>query len=201
MPANPLPWLAVLGLLAAPAAPAPPSPPVPPPEPESRGAAAEDRWNQPPLELDVPYATTPMQVVEAMLRAAGTGPDDVVFDLGCGDGRIVISAVEGFGARLGVCVELDPVRIGQARDNAREAGVEERILFIEGDLFEVDLGQATVVTLYLLPDVNEALRPKLLRELAPGSRVVSHAFRMGDWEPEEEIRVGGRKVYLWTVPE
>lgn len=164
-------------------------------------AAAERSREGPPLELDVPYAGTPMDAVEAMHRLAGTGSGDVLFDLGCGDGRIVISAVRDFDARLGVCVELDPVRIAQARDKAREAGVEERIVFVEGDLFEVDLGPATVVTLYLLPDLNETLRPKLLRELRPGARVLSYAFGIAGWEPDEEVRAGRRKVYLWTVPE
>lgn len=167
----------------------------------AEGAAPERAREELPLELDVPYAGTPMDAVETMHRLAGTGAGDVVFDLGCGDGRIPISAVRDFDARLGVCVELDPVRIDQAREKAREAGVEGRIVFVEGDLFEVDLAQATVVTLYLLPDVNERLRPKLLRELRPGSRVVSYAFGMGEWEPDAEERAGRRTVYLWTVPE
>lgn len=191
MPDPQLARLAVLALLVSSPAWAQPAAETGPARPEGG----------PPLELDVPYAATPMEAVAAMHDLAGTGSGDVVYDLGCGDGRIVISAVRDFGARLGVCVELDPVRLDDAREKARAAGVEERIVFIEGDLFEVDLGQATVVTLYLLPDLNEALRPKLLRELRPGSRVASYAFGMEGWEPDEEVRAGRRNVYLWTVPE
>ncbi|HSL81365.1 MAG TPA: class I SAM-dependent methyltransferase [Thermoanaerobaculia bacterium] len=187
---KPLAWTAALLLSVASA-----------PGGAAGGAAPEGPREKLPRELDVPYAGTPMDAVEAMHRLAGTGAGDVVFDLGCGDGRILISAVRDFDARLGVCVELDPVRLDQAREKAREAGVEERIVFVEGDLFRVDLTQATVVTLYLLPNLNERLRPKLLRELRPGSRVVSYAFGMGDWEPDAEERAGRRKVYLWTVPE
>jgi SAM-dependent methyltransferase len=153
----------------------------------------------PPLP-EVPYVPTPMEVVHEMLRLAGAGQGDVVFDLGCGDGRIVIAAVEEHGVDRGVCVEIDPALVAEARDNATAAGVEDRIRFVEGDLFGVDLSDATVVTLYLLPDVNLRLRPKLLHELRPGTRVVSHAFDMGDWEPERSMRVKGKNVFLWTIP-
>lgn len=149
---------------------------------------------------DVPYVASPMEVVHAMLEMAKTGKGDVVYDLGCGDGRIVIAAVRDHGAARGVCVEIDPLLVEEAREHAREAGVEDRIRFIEGDLFEVDLSPATVVTLYLLPDVNLRLRPKLLRELRPGSRVVSSSFDMGEWEPQESDRVWGKNIYLWTIP-
>lgn len=163
------------------------------PAPGSRSSA--------PIRLpDVPYVTTPHEVVEAMLRLAKVGREDIVFDLGCGDGRIVIAAVRDFGARGGACVEIDPMHLREARRLARRAGVEERILFVEGDLFEVDLREATVVTLYLLPSLNLKLRPKLLEELTPGSRVVSHEFSMGDWAPEEELQIAGTRVLRWTIP-
>jgi SAM-dependent methyltransferase len=153
----------------------------------------------PPLP-EVPYVPTPMDAVHAMLEMAGTGTGDVVYDLGCGDGRIVIAAVEDHGAKRAVCVEIDPDLVAEARLNAEAAGVADRIRFVEGDLFDVDLSPATVVTLYLLPDVNLRLRPKLLRELRPGSRVVSNSFDMGDWEPEQTDRVKGKNLFLWTIP-
>ena len=153
----------------------------------------------PPMP-EVPFVPTPEDVVDAMLRMAKTGKGDVVYDLGCGDGRIVIAAVADHGAARGVCVEIDPDLLDLARLNARAAGVEEKIRFVEGDLFEVDLSPATVVTLYLLPEVNLRLRPKLFRELRPGSRVVSSTFDMGDWEPQESDRVKGKNLFLWTMP-
>jgi ribosomal protein L11 methylase PrmA len=152
---------------------------------------------------EVPYVPTPDKVVEEMLRLASVGKDDVVYDLGCGDGRIVITAVQKHGAR-GVGVDIDPERIKESIDNARKAGVSDRVKFIQQDLFETDLSQATVVTLYLLPDVNLRLRPKLLSELKPGTRIVSHAFDMGDWKPEKVVKVPGadreRTIYYWVVP-
>lgn len=156
---------------------------------------------EPPPELDVPYVPTPETVVETMLSIAEVGPGDTVFDLGCGDGRIVIAATRDFGAGRGVCVEIDPLRLEDARENAEEAGVADRIRFVEGDLFETDFTGATVVAMYLLLEVNLKLRPRLLRELDPGTRVVSHDFHMGDWEPEETVRVPGSTVYYWTIPE
>ena len=156
---------------------------------------------EPPPLLDVPYVATPEEVVRAMLSMAEVGPGDVVFDLGCGDGRIVVAALKDFGAREGVCVEIDPLRLEDARERAGEAGVEDRIRFVEGNLFEADLGGATVVTLYLLATVNLELRPKLFRELEPGTRVVSHDFHMGDWKPETMRRVPGSTIYGWTIPE
>jgi SAM-dependent methyltransferase len=151
--------------------------------------------------LDVPFVPTPMPVVEAMLEMARVGRDDVVYDLGCGDGRIVIRAAQRFGAR-GVGVDLDPRRIAEARAAARKAGpaVEQRVRFEVGDVFEFDFSAATVVTMYLLPSVNLKLRPRILRELAPGTRVVSHDFDMGDWTPQERRTVGNSTVFLWTVP-
>ena len=134
-----------------------------------------------------------------MLRVASLKSDDVVYDLGCGDGRIVITAVRQFGAR-GVCVDIDPQRIAESREKARAAGVNDRIRFLNQDLFETDVGEATVVMLFLSPELNVKLRPKLLRELKPGARIVSHWHDMGDWKPQETVRVQERPVYLWTVP-
>jgi SAM-dependent methyltransferase len=156
------------------------------------------------VKLDVPYVPTPEVVVEKMLRMAKVGKDDVVYDLGCGDGRIVVTAAQKYGAR-GVGYDLNPQRINESNANARNAGVNDRVRFVQGDLFEADLREATVVTLYLLPDVNLKLRPKLFAELRPGTRVVSHNYDMGDWEPLEvaEIEVGGAThyVYYWIIPE
>lgn len=148
---------------------------------------------------DVVFVPTPPDVVDAMLKLAKVGKDDVVYDLGCGDGRIVIAAAQLFGAR-GVGIDIDPQRIDEARKNAATAGVTGRVQFIQGDLFEVDLSPATVVTLYLLPSLNQKLRPRLLEQLKPGTRVVSHAFDMGDWKPEQQLDVQGRQVYFWTIP-
>ncbi len=151
------------------------------------------------LARDVPYVPTPEPVVRAMLQLAKVSKGDMVYDLGSGDGRIVIMAAREFGAR-GVGVEIDPQRIAEARANARRAGVGDRVRFIEGDLFQVDLRPASVVTLYLLPDVNLRLRPKLMKELRPGTPVVSHSFDMGDWEPEVQRTVNGATIYLWHIP-
>jgi SAM-dependent methyltransferase len=151
-------------------------------------------------EPDVPYAPTPRTVVVEMLKLANVTADDVVYDLGSGDGRIVIMAAEEFGAR-GVGVELDRGLVAKARKSARDAGVGGRVRFLRQDLFKTNLREATVVTLFLYPDVNLRLRPKLLRELRPGTRVVSHAFDMGDWEPTKTITVNGSKVFFWIVPE
>jgi SAM-dependent methyltransferase len=148
---------------------------------------------------DVIFVPTPTEVVEAMLKAAKVTKNDVVYDLGCGDGRIVITAAKEYGAR-GIGIDIDPQRISEARANAEKAGVTGRVKFLEQDLFETDFHEATVVTLYLLPSLNLKLRPKLLKELKPGTRIVSHAFDMGDWKPEQEIDVDGRTVYLWIVP-
>ena len=127
----------------------------------------------------------------------------MVYDLGCGDGRIVIAAVQTFGAR-GVCVDIDPQRIAESEENARAAGVAERIRFLNQDLFAIDVSDAEVVMLFLSPGLNLKLRPKLLRELKPGARIVSHWHDMGDWKPQQTVRVqsGGRErfVYLWTIP-
>ena len=149
---------------------------------------------------DAPYEETPPEIVERMLRLADLRPGDVVYDLGCGDGRIVIAAVRRRGVR-GVCVELDPARLKWAREVAEEAGVSSLIRFVQGDLFEVPIQDATVVTLYLLRPTNLRLKPKLLRELRPGTRVVSYRFDMGNWEAERTEKVGDREIYRWTIPE
>jgi len=150
---------------------------------------------------DAPYQGTAPDVVEAMLRLAELHAGDLVYDLGCGDGRIVIAAVRTPGVR-GVCVELDPQRLRWARDAADTAGVSRLIRFVQGDLFEVPISDATVVTLYLMRPANLRLRPRLLRELSPGTRVVSNTFDMGNWDPERTERVGQppRTVYRWTIP-
>lgn len=149
---------------------------------------------------DIHFVPSPIEVVRAMLDAAEVGPGDVVYDLGSGDGRIVIAAAQR-GAR-GVGIELDPKLTEQAGRNAQKAGVSDRVRFIEADIFKTDVSEATVVTLYLLTSLNQRLRPKLLRELQPGARIVSHRFRMGDdWAPDRELKVGATNVFLWHVPE
>ena len=157
---------------------------------------------QPPQakrELDVPYVPTAEDVVAEMLKTAGVKKGDVLYDLGCGDGRIVITAAKEFGIR-GVGIDIDPVRIKEARANAEKAGVTGQVKFIEQDLFDAKIGEATVVTLYLLPQINLKLRPKLFRELKPGTRIVSHAFDMGDWKPEKQLDVSGETIYYWVIP-
>lgn len=148
---------------------------------------------------DVPYVPTPDEVVEAMLAAARLGEGDVLYDLGCGDGRVVIAAAKKPGVRA-LGVDISPERIREAKAAAERAGVAERASFREEDFFKTDLREATVVTLYLLPEVNLRLRPKLLKELRPGARIVSHAFDLGDWAPDRTIEVNGRTIYVWTVP-
>src|SRR5579864_8770707 len=150
------------------------------------------------IEINPPYVRTPDHVVSAMLKLAGVKAADTVYDLGCGDGRIVIAAAKEYGAR-GVGIDIDPERVQEARDNARKADVEALVKFEVNDLFAADIHNATVVTLYLLPDVNLRLRPKLLKELKPGARVVSHGFHMGDWKPDKDEVVDGSHIYLWTI--
>jgi len=152
-----------------------------------------------PPKLDVPYVPTPQEVVDRMLAAAKIRRDDVVYDLGCGDGRIVVTAAKQFGAR-GVGIDINPERIAEARANAKKAGVDRRVDLRVANLFETDLSPASVVTLYLLPDINLRLRPHLWQQLKVGSRVVSHAFNMGeDWPPEQTIDASGRTIYMWTI--
>jgi precorrin-6B methylase 2 len=155
--------------------------------------------NAPTRTPDVIFVPTPEEVVDAMLNVAKVTKNDVVYDLGCGDGRIVIAAAQKYGAR-GVGIDLDPQRIEEANANAAKAGVTDRVKFIQGDLFTADISPATVVTLYLLPSLNVKLMPKLMKDLKPGTRIVSHAFDMGDWKPEQTLEVDGRRVYFWTIP-
>ena len=171
---------------------------------QNSNAQPQDATNTQPKQVkkDVPYVPTPQAVVDEMLKLARVSKDDVVYDLGCGDGRLVITAVQKFGAKRGVGVDIDPQRISESNENAKAAGVTDRTKFVVQDLFQTDFKEATVVTLYLLPEVNLKLRPKLLAELKPGTRIVSHAFDMGDWKPEKTVTVpgGGQTIYLWTVP-
>lgn len=153
---------------------------------------------------DVIYLPSAADVVTRMLSVAGVGSDDVVYDLGCGDGRIVIAAARDYGAR-GVCVDIDPSRVAESRRNADTAGVADRIEFRQADMFETDLGRATVVALYLSPSLNVRLRPKLFREVRPGARIVSHNFDMGDWAPDTVVRVAWpagttSAVQAWVLP-
>ena len=153
-----------------------------------------------PPELDVPYVPTRQTVVDAMLNLAKVTNKDVVYDLGCGDGRIVITAAKQYGA-TGKGIDLNPERIKEANQNAEAAKVTDKVKFEQADLFQTDFSKASVVTLYLLPAVNLKLRPILMKQLKPGTRIVSHAFNMGDWEPEQKIVVDGSTLYLWTVPQ
>jgi ribosomal protein L11 methylase PrmA len=159
------------------------------------GAAAQTE----PRGVDVPYVPTPPPVVDAMLRLAKVKRGDVLYDLGSGDGRIVITAAKRYGVR-GTGVDIDPQRIKEANANARRAGVAGRVRFVNEDLFQIDFSDATVVTLYLLPRLNLQLRPRLINELRPGTRIVSHGFDMGDWKPDRVIEVGTSTLYLWIVP-
>ena len=153
---------------------------------------------------DVPYVPTPSKVVEEMLNVAGVTGNDILYDLGSGDGRIVITAAQKFGTQ-GVGIDINPKLIQEAFNNAQKAGVTDRVQFLQQDLFKADLSKATVVTLYLLRSVNLKLRPKLLKELKPGTRIVSHSFDMGDWKPDRVVIVNNRDrehvLYYWVVPE
>jgi Methyltransferase domain len=152
-----------------------------------------------PRRPDVIFVPTPEDVVDEMLKVANVTGKDVLYDLGSGDGRIPITAAKRFGTR-GLGIDIDPDRIKEANENLKKAGVGDKVKFVQGDLFELDLSQATVITLYLLPALNLKLRPKLLK-LKPGTRIVSHDFDMGDWKPEKHVKVGTRSVYFWTVPD
>ncbi len=148
---------------------------------------------------DVIYVPTPPETVDAMLKLGEVKPGDVLYDLGSGDGRIPIAAAKQYGVR-GVGIDIDPNRIREANENAKSAGVTELVSFRQEDLFEADFGEASVITLYLLPSLNEKLMPRLL-QLKPGTRIVSHAFPMGDWEPEQtQVTTAGGTIYRWTVP-
>jgi SAM-dependent methyltransferase len=157
------------------------------------------RLHRPPAPRDVPYVPTADAVVPAILRLAKVTADDVIYDLGCGDGRIVIAAAKHFGAR-GVGVDIDPLRIQECHDNLRRANVGDRLRFLQASLFDIDLSPASIVTLYLLPSLNIRLRAKLLSELRPGSRVISNHFDMADWHPDEVVHAHHRNLYKWIIP-
>ncbi len=150
-------------------------------------------------EPDVIFVPTPQNVVDEMLKLAKVHKGDVLYDLGCGDGRLVVTAAKQFGVRA-VGIDINPERIAESQENAKQAGVTDRVVFRNEDLFEADIKEATVVTLYLLQSLNVKLRPKLWKDLKPGTRIVSHSFDMGEWKPDKEIEVEGRKVYFWTIP-
>ena len=154
--------------------------------------------NAPARTPDVIFVPTPQQVVDEMLKIANVKKGDVLYDLGSGDGRIPVTAAKRFGIRA-IGIDIDPQRIAEANENAKKAGVTQHVTFKNTDLFTTDISEATVVTLYLLPRLNVKLRPKLLNELKNGTRIVSHAFDMGDWQPEKHVKVDGRDVYFWTV--
>jgi Methyltransferase domain len=150
-------------------------------------------------ESEALYLPTPQRVVDAMLQLANVGPGDVLYDLGAGDGRIPVTAARRFGIRA-VGIELDARKIEVARRNAQESGVEQRVEFRQADVFEADFREASVVTLFLFPEMNLRLRPRLLTELAPGTRIVSHRFDLGDWPPDRRANVDGHAIFLWIVP-
>jgi SAM-dependent methyltransferase len=180
-----LPWSTLLALVMA-----------------SSNFAFSQTRQRPVRKPDVPFTTSVDEVVDMMLKTAEVTDKDTVYDLGCGDGRIVIAAASKYGAR-GVGVDINPIRVKESRRNARKAGVSQKVTFIEQDLFKTDLSQATVVAIYLDPKVNLRLRPKLLRELKPGSRVVSNSFDMGDWKPDKVVKltVAGSDcfIYYWAI--
>lgn len=156
-------------------------------------AGAED-------EADVRYEPSPPAVVNRMLEMVGAASADTLYDLGSGDGRIVIAAARDFGVERAIGVEIDEELVARSREKAREAGVAGRTRFVQGDLFEHDFSDADAVTLFLLPELNRRLRPRLLEQLEPGTRVVSHEHRMGGWQPDETVRVDGHWIHRWTVP-
>ena len=159
-------------------------------------AQAQPRQQTP----DVIFVPTPHEVVEEMLKVAGVHKGDVLYDLGSGDGRIAIAAAKKYGVRA-TGIDIDPDRIREANDNAKQAGVTSLVKFRQEDLFKADFKDASVITLYLLPELNVKLRPRLWAELKPGTRIVSHQFDMGTWRPEKKIELNGRTIYFWTVPE
>jgi trans-aconitate methyltransferase len=152
-----------------------------------------------PQAPDVIFVPTPQDVVDEMLKMAKVRKGDVLYDLGSGDGRIAVTAAKRYGVRA-VGIDIDPERIREATENARKAGVANLVQFRREDLFKADFREATVVTLYLLPDLNVKLRPRLWQELKPGTRVVSHQFDMADWKPEKQLELNGRTIYFWTIP-
>jgi cyclopropane fatty-acyl-phospholipid synthase-like methyltransferase len=148
---------------------------------------------------DVIFVPTPEDVVREMLKLANVHKGDILYDLGCGDGRTVVTAIKEYGIKA-VGIDINPERIKESLETARKSGVADKAIFRNEDLFEADIKEATVVTLYLLQSLNVKLRPKLFRDLKPGSRIVSHDFDMGDWKPEKEVNLNGHTIYLWTIP-
>ncbi|HYI92912.1 MAG TPA: class I SAM-dependent methyltransferase [Bryobacteraceae bacterium] len=163
------------------------------------GGSALAQSAAPARSPDVPFVPTPQNVVEAMLKLGEVKKGDILYDLGSGDGRLVITAAKLYGVK-GTGIDIDPKRIEESNANAKKEGVENLVKFINKDLFEADFRDATVITLYLLPGINLKLRPKLWKELKPGTRIVSHSFDMGDWQAQKQIDVDGRILYFWTVP-
>ena len=161
--------------------------------------AGAQQAQAPTRQPDVIFVPTPQDVVDAMLKLAKVGPNDIVYDLGSGDGRIPITAAKTYGAR-GVGIDIDPQRIREANENLRTAGVGDKVKFLNQDLFTSNISEATVVTMYLLPSLNLKALPKLNAELKPGTRIVSHAFNMEGYPPQQQIDVNGRTVYMWTIP-
>ena len=164
------------------------------------GLLAQAQKKAPLRGPDVIFVPTPQEVVEDMLRLANVRKGDVLYDLGSGDGRIAITAAKKYGVKA-TGIDIDPERIREAQANAKKAGVTDLVQFKQEDLFQADFKDATIVTLYLLPDLNVKLRPKLWNELKPGTRIVSHQFDMGKWKPEKTLESEGRTIYFWTVPE
>ncbi|HEV3011376.1 MAG TPA: class I SAM-dependent methyltransferase [Burkholderiales bacterium] len=160
---------------------------------------AQAQARKPSQQPDVIFVRRRHEVVDDMLRLANVGKADILYDLGSGDGRIAIAAAKKFGIKA-VGIDIDPERIREATENARKAGVSNLVEFRQEDLFKADFREATVVTLYLLPDLNVKLRPRLWEELKPGTRIVSHQFDMGTWKPEKRLDSNGRVVYFWTIP-
>jgi precorrin-6B methylase 2 len=161
--------------------------------------AAAQQTAAPARTPDVPFVPTPQPVVEAMLKLAEVKKGDILYDLGCGDGRLVITAAKQYGVKA-TGIDIDPKRIEESTANAKKEGVEKLVKFVNQDLFEADFHDATVITLYLLPGINLKLRPKLWKELKPGTRIVSHSFDMGDWQAQKQTDVDGRVLYFWTIP-
>ncbi|MGH8002484.1 MAG: SAM-dependent methyltransferase [Brasilonema sp.] len=149
---------------------------------------------------DVVYVPTPPEVVDRMLKIAKVSKNDILYDLGSGDGRIPINAVQKYGVKKAVGIDIDSQRIKEANENAKKAGVTDKVKFLQQDLFKTDFSEATVVTLYLLPELNVKLRSQLFNQLKPGTRIVSHAFDMGEWKPQKVEQVDGRTIYFWTIP-
>ncbi len=173
------------------------------PQPQTNAQTSQTQTDvQTPLrEPDVVYVPTPQEVVDQMLALAKVTKEDVLYDLGSGDGRIPVTAAQRFGTR-GFGIDINPERIQEANANAQKAGVTERVRFLNQDLFTTDISQATVVTLYLLPELNVKLRPQLFEQLKPGTRIVSHDFDMGEWKPDRVVQTQeGSTIYLWTIPE